>query len=156
MAEAHVGRGEMHAVFPPCSPSLSFHPSSPPFSFLLGFWVHTQHHTSPSPFILPPPFLLLVWLSQSYCSVCHCMIVILTTHSHGVLHPPLSLFPSSHSQHTSRLHLDARLDPHGEQGCRQQHLKRTLSQRSTPPLPPTPPPFLMSVRTRRCSCCALP
>ena len=62
------------------------------------------------------------------------MIVILTTHSHNAaFFPSPPLFPPSHSQHASRLHLDARLHPHEKKGCWQHHLKRTFSQKSTPP-----------------------
>ena len=116
-------------------PALPYSPPLPPpfSSFLLGLQVHTQHHTSPSPFI-PPFFFSLPDFPQSCCSVCHCMIVILTTHSHNAaFFPSPPLFPPSHSQHASRLHLDARLHPHEKKGCWQHHLKRTFSQKSTPP-----------------------
>lgn len=155
MAGAPAGRGgEMHPVFPSCFPSPLFPSLLPLFLFSL-----VSRCTPSTTLLLPPSYPAVsspcLAFPQSCCSVRHCMIAILTTHPHGVLLPPC-LSPLSHSQHTSRLHLDARLDPHGVQGCWQHHLKRTLSLRSTPPLPPTPPPFLMSVRTRCCSCCALP
>ena len=112
MAGAQAGRGEMRPVFPSSSPS----PLPPPqFSFLLGFWVHTPSTTllpapASSPFISSPCLVF----PQSCCSVCHCMSVILTTHSHNVLlFPSLPLFLPLHSQHASRLHLGAMLHPHG-------------------------------------------
>ena len=113
-------------------------------------------HPAPLFFSLPssPSFLLLVWFSpQSCCSVCHCVIVILTTHSHDVLlPPPLSSFPLPTHQQTAL-------------GCEASCTRRAgmlaapeedLLTKEHTALPPTPPPFLMSVRTRRCSCRALP
>ena len=118
-------------VAPPLS-SFSRSPL-PPLLFSLVFGC------APSTTLLFSPFFPLVSspclvFPQSWCSVCHCVIVILTAHT-VCCFPPLSFSPLSHSQHTSRLHLDARLHAHGEQGCWQQHLKRTLSQRSKSPLP---------------------
>ena len=151
MAGAHAGRGEMHPVFPSCPPHSTFPLSSPLFLFSL------VSGCTPSTTLLPlhaPSFLLLVWFSpQSCCSVCHCVIVILTTHSHDVLlPPPLSSFPLPTHQQTAL-------------GCEASCTRRAgmlaapeedLLTKEHTALPPTPPPFLMSVRTRRCSCRALP
>ena len=114
MAGAPAGRGgEMHPVFPSCFPSPLFPPLLPLFFSPWFLGVHPAPLFSPAP-ASSPSFLLLVWLrNQSYCSVCHCLIVILTTHSHGVLLSPFSLSLSLLPQHTSRLRLDARLHPHG-------------------------------------------
>ena len=61
MAGAHAGRGEMHPVFPSCSP---YPFSRSPLSLslpLFPFWVNI-HHSTPlfSPFPSSPSFLLLV------------------------------------------------------------------------------------------------
>ena len=127
-------------------------PSLPPFPF----WVHTQHHSSPRPRFFPLVSSPCLVFYQPCCSVCHCMIVILTTHSHNAaFFPSPPLFPPSHSQHASRLHLDARLHPHEKKGCWQHHLKRTFSQKSTPPfLQHLPVPHVFEDTTLQLLCAA--
>ena len=79
----------MHPVFPPCSPPLPFFPL-PPLSPLLLFFLASgcTRHTPLPPSLLPSSFLLPVWFAQPCCSVCHCLIVILTTHSHNAAFSP--------------------------------------------------------------------
>ena len=140
----------MHPVFPPCSPS-PLSPALPPF-FLFSLVFGCTPSTTLLPFF-PLVFSPCLALKPIGCSVCHTIIVILTTHLYDVLLPSFS--PLSHSQHTSRLHLDARLGPHGEQGC-WQHLKRTLSQRSTPSfLQHLPLPHVCEDTTLQLLCAAI-
>ena len=140
--------------------TLFFHLASPLLFLPLFFspWflgVHPAPLFSPAP-ASSPSFLLLVWLrNQSYCSVCHCLIVILTTHSHGVLLPPpsLSSFPLPTHQQAA---LGCEASRTWRAGMLAAAPEEDLVTKEHTALPPTPPPFLMSVRTRRCSCCALP
>ena len=97
MGGAQAGRGEMHPFFHR-APPLLFLPSSPLFPIFLFSLVSG---CAPSTTLLPSPASSPLVSSpclvfpQSCCSVRHCIIVILTTHSHNVLLPPSSLlFPT--------------------------------------------------------------
>ena len=151
MGGAQAGRGGMHPVFhlgPPPSPLF------PPFFF--SPWLLGAHATPLLSLFLPPLVSSPCLVSpQSYCSVCHCMVVILTTRPHGVLLFPLSLssFPlPTHQQ--AALGCDA--SPTWRAGMLAAPPEEDLVTKEHTALPPTPPPFLMFMRTRRCSCCALP
>ena len=90
--------------------TLFFHLAPPlsPFTPLLPLFLFSlvSRCTPSTTLLLPPsypPFSSpCLDFPQSCCSVCHCMIVILTTHSHGVLLPPsLSSFPLPTHQQTA-------------------------------------------------------
>ena len=152
MAGAQAGRGEMHPVFPSCSPS-PLSPLFPLFSFspwFLGAFSTTLLPAPASSLLVPFPCLVF---PQFCCSVCHCLIVILTTHPHDVLLPPLSPFPLPTHQQAA---FGCEASPTWIAGMLAAAPEEDPVTKEHTTLSSNTFPFLMSVRTRRCSCRALP
>ena len=138
--------------------TLFFHLASPLSLFPIFLFSLVSGCTSSTTPLFPhsPSVLLLVWgFPQSCCSVCHTIIVILTTHLYDVLlPPPLSSFPlPTHQQAALGCEASCTWIAGMLAAAPEEDL---VTKEHTILSSNTPPPFLMSVNTRHCSSCALP